>query len=59
LKRCFLQPAKTPTLEMIRDAGLVVTVGCSIEEACPKPMIVQMQNKLIGWHIDDLRQSLQ
>ena len=43
---------------MIRDAGLVVTVGCSIEEACLKPMIVQMENKLIGWHIDDLRQSL-
>ena len=49
---------KTLTPELIRDAGLVVTMGCSIEEACPKPMIVQMQNKLIGWHIDDLRQSL-
>ena len=43
---------------MIRYVGLVVTAGCSIEEACPKQMIVQMQNKLIGWHIDDLRQSL-
>jgi len=44
---------KNLTPELIRDAGLVVTMGCSIEEACPKPMIAQMQKKLIEWHLDD------
>jgi arsenate reductase (thioredoxin) len=43
---------KTLTPELIRDASLVVTMGCSIE-ACPKPIIAQMQKKLIEWHLDD------
>ena len=38
---------------MIRDASLVVTMGWSIEEACPKPIIAQMQKKLVEWHIED------
>ncbi len=33
---------KTLTPEMIERASLVVTMGCSIEEACPKPIIAQM-----------------
>jgi arsenate reductase (thioredoxin) len=41
------------TPEMIECASLVVTMGCSIEEACPKPIIAQMQKKLIEWHLDD------
>jgi len=44
---------KTLKPELIRDAGLVVTMGCSIEEACPKPIIAQMQKKLVEWHLDD------
>ncbi len=44
---------KTLTRELIRDASLVVTMGCSIEEACPKPIIAQMQKKLVEWHLDD------
>ena len=44
---------KTLTPELIRDASLVVTMGCSIEEACPKPIITQMQKKLVEWHLDD------
>lgn len=44
---------KTLTPELIRDASLVVTMGCSIEEACPKPIIAQMQKKLVEWHIED------
>jgi len=32
---------KTLTPELIRDASLVVTMGCPIEEACPKPMIAR------------------
>ena len=44
---------KTLTPELIWDASLVVTMGCSIEEACPKPMIAQMQKKLVEWDIED------
>jgi len=44
---------KTLTPYLIRNASLVVTMGCSIEEACPKPIIAQMQKKLIEWHLDD------
>ena len=44
---------KTLTPDLIRDASLVVTMGCSIEEACPKPIIAQMQKKLVEWHIED------
>jgi protein-tyrosine-phosphatase len=44
---------KTLTPGLIRDASLVVTMGCSIEEACPKPIIAQMQKKLVEWHIED------
>jgi len=44
---------KTLTAELIREASLIVTMGCSIEEACPKPIIAQMQKKLVEWHIED------
>ncbi len=44
---------KPLTTDLIRNAALVVTMGCSIEEACPKPMIAQMQKKLIEWHLED------
>ena len=44
---------KTLTPELIRDASLVVTMGCSIEAACPKPIIAQMQKKLVEWHLED------
>jgi arsenate reductase (thioredoxin) len=44
---------KTLTPDLIRDASLVVTMGCSIEEACPKPMIAQMQKKLVEWLLED------
>jgi arsenate reductase (thioredoxin) len=44
---------KTLTSEMIKQASLVVTMGCSIEVACPKPIIAQTQKKLIEWHLYD------
>jgi arsenate reductase (thioredoxin) len=44
---------KALTPELVRDASLVVTMGCSIEEACPKPIIAQMQKKLVEWHLED------
>ena len=43
------------TSEMIRDASLVVTMGCSVEEACPRPMLAQMQKKLVDWDLPDPR----
>ena len=44
---------KTLTPDLIQNASLVVTMGCSVEEACPKPIIAQMQKKLVEWHLDD------
>jgi protein-tyrosine-phosphatase len=38
---------------MISNARLVVTMGCSVEEACPRPMLAAMQKKLVDWHLDD------
>src|SRR5207302_3638470 len=51
--RHLLQSTENPYTELIRDARLVVTMGCSIEEACPKPIVAQMQKKLIEWHLED------
>ena len=41
------------TPEMINRASLVVTMGCSVEEVCPKPMLAQMQKKLVDWNLKD------
>lgn len=39
--------------EMINNATLVVTMGCSVAEACPKPMLAEMQKKLVDWSLPD------
>ena len=44
---------KTLTTKMIDEAGLVVTMGCSVEEVCPRPMLAKMQKKLIDWQLED------
>jgi protein-tyrosine-phosphatase len=44
---------KMLTTQMIKDASLVVTMGCSVEEACPRPMLAQMQKKLVDWDLED------
>ncbi|HZD12832.1 MAG TPA: hypothetical protein VE177_04855 [Candidatus Binatus sp.] len=44
---------KMLTPEMISQASLVVTMGCSVEQVCPRPMLVQMQKKLVDWHLED------
>jgi arsenate reductase len=44
---------KMLTNDMISEASLVVTMGCSVEEVCPRPMLAKMQKKLIDWHVDD------
>ena len=44
---------KMLTPEMINRASLVITMGCSVAEVCPKPMLAQMQKKLIDWNLPD------
>ena len=44
---------KMLTLEMINAASLVITMGCSVEEVCPRPMLAQMQKKLVDWDLAD------
>lgn len=39
--------------EMIEEADLVVTMGCSVEEVCPAPIIARMQKKLLEWNLED------
>jgi arsenate reductase (thioredoxin) len=44
---------KLLTPEMIDRAQLVVTMGCAVEQLCPRPMLAELQKKLIDWGIDD------
>ena len=44
---------KMLTAEMIEKAGLVVTMGCSVEQVCPRPMLASMQKKLVDWSLED------
>ena len=52
-----LRTPRILTADMINHAGLVVTMGCSVEEACPKPMLAAMQKKLVDWHLDDPKEK--
>lgn len=44
---------KMVTTEMIQDADLVVTMGCSLEEVCPLPLLTQMKKKMIDWPLEN------
>jgi protein-tyrosine-phosphatase len=44
---------KMLTNDMINSATLVVTMGCSVEEVCPRPMLAKMQKKLVDWDLSD------
>ncbi|MGP8124989.1 MAG: low molecular weight phosphatase family protein [Nitrososphaerales archaeon] len=44
---------KMLTNDMISEASLVVTMGCSVEEVCPRPMLAKMQKKLVDWNLQD------
>jgi arsenate reductase (thioredoxin) len=44
---------KMLTEEMIERADLVVTMGCSVEEVCPRPVLAKMRKKLIDWNLAD------
>ena len=44
---------KLLTNEMITEAAMVVTMGCAVEDVCPRPMLAKMQKKLVDWSIED------
>jgi arsenate reductase (thioredoxin) len=44
---------KLLTTDMINKATLVITMGCSVEEVCPRPMLAKMQKKLVDWDLED------
>lgn len=44
---------KLLTVEMINRADLVITMGCSVEQVCPRPVLAKMQVKLIDWELED------
>ncbi len=44
---------KMLTIEMVNEADLVVTMGCSVEEVCPAPLVARTQKKLLEWNIED------
>jgi arsenate reductase len=55
-ERAFNFTPKKPkmlTMEMIEKADVVITMGCSVEEVCPRPMFAKMQKKLIDWNLPD------
>jgi arsenate reductase len=55
-EKAFVFSMKKPkmlTMEMIDRADVVVTMGCSVEKVCPRPMLVKMQKKLVDWNLED------
>lgn len=48
----FKKP-KLLTMEMIDQADLVITMGCSVEKVCPRPMLEKMNKKLVDWALED------
>jgi protein-tyrosine-phosphatase len=48
-----LKKPKMLTMEMIDQADLVVTMGCSVEKVCPRPLLDRMQKNLVDWNLED------
>ena len=48
-----LKKPKMLTMDMIDQADIVITMGCSVEEVCPRPMLKRMQKKVIDWNLED------
>jgi len=48
-----MKKPKPLTPEMIDDADLVITMGCSVEKVCPRPMLERMNKKLVDWNLED------
>src|SRR2546428_8525774 len=41
------------TVAMVEKTDLVITMGCSVETVCPKPILATMQKKNVDWHLQD------
>lgn len=39
--------------QMVEWADLVVTMGCSVEEVCPAPLVEKISSKVVRWDIED------
>ena len=48
-----MKKPKMLTLEMIDNADMVITMGCSVEKVCPRPMLEKMNKKLVDWNLED------
>ena len=48
-----MKKPKPLTPEMIDNADLVITMGCSVEKVCPRPMLERMNKKLLDWNLED------
>jgi arsenate reductase (thioredoxin) len=48
-----MKKPKALTMEMVDNADLVVTMGCSVEKVCPRPFLERMDKKLVDWNLDD------
>ena len=44
---------KILTEDMVKEADLIVTMGCSAEETFPKPLLTLIEKKVVDWEIDD------
>jgi protein-tyrosine-phosphatase len=55
-EKAFVFAMKKPkmlTMDMIERADVVITMGCSVEKVCPKPMLIKMEKKLVDWNLED------
>jgi len=48
-----LKKPKMLTMEMIDQSDMVITMGCSVEKVCPRPMLERMNKKLVDWGLED------
>lgn len=44
---------KVLSAAMVEKADLVITMGCSVEAVCPRPILAKMQKKIVDWNLQD------
>jgi protein-tyrosine-phosphatase len=42
---------------MVEKPDLVITMGCSVETVCPKPILAKMQKKIVDWNLQDPKEQ--
>jgi len=45
------------TVAMVEKADLVITMGCSVETVCPRPILAKMQKKIVDWNLQDPKEQ--